>query len=468
LLCLLYRMLETTATLQNEGSSMFFRLSSWWYSLQDTLWFIPGLMTAGAVVLSFVMLQLDRTVLPAHRLHNWWLFEGGAEGARGVLSAIAGTMMTVATTAFSITIVAVQLGSSQFSPRILRGFTGDRGNQLVLGTFIASFAYSLLILRSVRSATSDGQIFVPSASVSLAIVLALVSIGSLIYFFHHATRGIQASVIIERAANDTFGLIKQAIDTGAEQTGAAPNLPSSRLMTEVRADRSGYVIGRNTDALYRLAEKFSGLLVVHVAIGDYLFTGTKLASMFATPDTDAKTRDHHHSSDDRDDHDNIEQKVRSAFTIDMERSLEQDVRLGFRQLADIAVKALSPGINDPTTATICIDRLGEALVRSREISNGFQSRSNDDGHSRLRWPQPGFEAFLGTSVRQIRHFGAGDATVMAHLLDMLGVVADGADPAIRFHIETEANATLEEAMLAIEIPIDRARVRSAAEWITQS
>lgn len=439
-----------------------FRLSSWWYSLQDTLWFIPGLMTAVAMVLSIVMLQLDRTVLPAHRLHTWWLFEGGAEGARGVLSAIAGTMMAVATTAFSITIVAVQLGSSQFSPRILRGFTGDRGNQLVLGAFIATFAYSLLVLRSVRSATSDAQIFVPSASVSLAIVLALVSIGSLIYFFHHATRGIQASVIIERAANDTFGLIKQALDAGADQTGAAPNLPSSRPMAEVRADRSGYVIGRNTDALYRLAEKFGGALVVHVAIGDHLFTGTRLASMFATSDTDAEFHD------DSGDRDKIEDKVRSAFTIDMERSLEQDVRLGFRQLADIAVKALSPGINDPTTATICIDRLGEALVRSREISNGYRGRSNNDGQPRLLWPQPGFEAFLETSIQQIRHFGAGDATVMAHLLHMLGIVADGADPDIRFHIETEANATLEEAMLAIEIPIDRARIRSAAEWMPQS
>ncbi|MGI8485796.1 MAG: DUF2254 domain-containing protein, partial [Thermomicrobiales bacterium] len=383
-------------------------------------------------------------------------------GARGVLSAIAGTMMTVATTAFSITIVAVQLGSSQFSPRILRGFTGDRGNQFVLGAFIATFAYSLLVLRSVRTATSDGQIFVPSASVSLAIVLALGSIGSLIYFFHHATRGIQASVIIERAATDTFGLIKQALDADAEQTGATPDLPGGRPMVEVLADKTGYVTGRNTEALFRLAEKFGGALVVHVAIGDHLFTGTKLASMFATPDADTAT------GEGSDDSDKSEQKVRSAFTIDMERSLEQDVRLGFRQLADIAVKALSPGINDPTTATICIDRLGEALARSRGISNGFQSRSHDNGNLRLLWPQPGFDAFLGTSVQQIRHFGASDATVMAHLLHMLGVLADGADPGIRFQIEREAHASLEEAMLAIEIPIDRARVHSAAEWLAQS
>ncbi len=435
-----------------------YRLSSWWYALQDTLWFIPALMTGAATILSIIMLQLDRTVLPAHRLHTWWLFEGGAEGARGVLSAIAGTMMTVATTAFSITIVAVQLGSSQFSPRILRGFTGDRGNQFVLGVFIATFAYSLLVLRSVRSATSDGQIFVPSASVSLAIVLALVSIGSLIYFFHHATRGIQASVIIERAANDTFSLIKQALDAGAEQTGAPGLWPDGQSVVEVRADTSGYVIGLNTDALYRLAEKFGGALIVHVPIGDHLFTGTRIASMFATCNTDAETTA---GSDDRDE---IEQRVRGAFTIHMERTLEQDIRLGFRQLADIAVKALSPGINDPTTATICIDRLGEALVRSREIPDGFQSRANDDGHFRLIWPQAGFEAFLETSVRQIRHFGAGDTTVIEHLLHVLAAVAHDARSDTRTLIAREARIALDEALLRTELPTDQARLRAAGAW----
>src|SRR5688572_5827070 len=108
-------------------------------------------MTLAAAVLAFTMIWLDQEVLADRNISSWWVFEGGAEGARGVLTAIAGTMITVATTVFSITIVALQLGASQFSPRILRGFTRDRGNQLVLGTFIATFVYTLLVLRTVQS-----------------------------------------------------------------------------------------------------------------------------------------------------------------------------------------------------------------------------------------------------------------------------------------------------------------------------
>ena len=116
------------------------KMTSRWFDLQSTLWFIPAVMTTGASAFAFLVLQFDERVLAGHEVATWWLFEGGAEGARGVLTTIAGTMMTVVTTAFSITIVALQLSSTQFSPRILKSFTSDRGNQLVLGTFIATFA----------------------------------------------------------------------------------------------------------------------------------------------------------------------------------------------------------------------------------------------------------------------------------------------------------------------------------------
>lgn len=453
----LCRELETTPTFQNEGFLMF-RLSSWWYSLQDTLWFIPGLMTAGAMLLSIVVLQIDRTVLPAQRLHTWWLFEGGAEGARGVLSAIAGTMMTVATTAFSITIVAVQLGSSQFSPRILRGFTGDRGNQVVLGAFISTFAYSLLVLRSVRSATSDGQIFVPSASVSLAIVLALLSIASLIYFFHHATRTIQASVVIDRVAQDTFRLVERELDIAAERSNYAGLTLASTPDVEVSSATSGYVTGLDEHALCRLAERHDGTVFVHINTGDFLFTGTKIASMTVARD---EGPDPLHVIDDVD---AVIREVRRALTIDMERTLEQDVRFGFRQLADIAVKALSPGINDPTTATMCIDRLGEALVHARELPGGLRTRTDGSGHPRLVQKRPGFESLLHIAVQQIRLFGAGDATVIAHLLRTLNAIVEDATLEARSIVIVEAKVVLDAALLTTDLPADRMRLQDAGAW----
>ena len=170
------------------------RLPISFYDLKDSLWYRPALMTIAALILSFLTVQLDIYLFRDRKIELPWLFQGGAEGARGVLTAISGTMMTVATTAFSVTLVALQLGSSQFSPRILRSFTGDRGNQLVLGIFIATFAYSLSVLRTVRSETDDFTGFVPTVSVTVALLLAFTAIGTLIFFFHHATRTIQASV----------------------------------------------------------------------------------------------------------------------------------------------------------------------------------------------------------------------------------------------------------------------------------
>src|SRR3954447_7628947 len=159
-------------------------------------------MTIGAMVTALVMVRIDESLGATGRATSPWLFGGGAEGARGVLSAIAGTMITVAATVFSIMVVALQLASSQFTPRVIGSLIRDRGNQLALGAFIGTFTYSLLVLRSVRSATVDGQPFVPSASVTLAIVFALVSIALLLYFIHHSARSMQAARIIDSAATD--------------------------------------------------------------------------------------------------------------------------------------------------------------------------------------------------------------------------------------------------------------------------
>jgi len=163
-------------------------------------------------------------------------------------------------------------------------------------------------------------------------------------------------------------------------------------------------------------------------------------------------------------HENLVREIQRALTIDMERTLEQDVRLGFRQLADIAVKALSPGINDPTTAMMCIDRLGEALIRARALPDDVRMTNNDRGRPLLVQQRAGFASFLNISVQQIRHFGAGDATVITHLLRTLNAIVDGATIEIRTMVATEARIVLEEALLATELPADRLRLHGAAAW----
>jgi uncharacterized membrane protein len=164
--------------------------------LKGSLWFIPTLLVLGAFALAFVTVVVDRRFEGSRAQATWFLFGVGAEGARGVLSAIAGSIITVTGVVFSITIVALQLASTQYSPRVLRTFLEDRANQVVLGVFIATFTYSLLILRTVRGESDDLDAFVPSISVSTALLLGIVSVGLLIFFINHIAQSIRASVII--------------------------------------------------------------------------------------------------------------------------------------------------------------------------------------------------------------------------------------------------------------------------------
>ena len=179
------------------------RMLSWWFDWQQSLWFLPAILTVVSTVLALSLVRLDQSLALAPRGNYTWAFGGGAFGARGVLEAIAGSMITVTGTVFSITIVALQLASSQFSPRVLRTFTSDRGVQIVLGVFVGTFTYCLLVLRSVRSELEHNSAFVPSVSVTVAVVLALLSIGCLIYYIHHVARSIQVAIVAKLVAEDT-------------------------------------------------------------------------------------------------------------------------------------------------------------------------------------------------------------------------------------------------------------------------
>lgn len=473
------------------------RLSFSLYDLRDSLWYRPALMTLGAVILAFLMLRVDEFLLADTNLHTWWVFEGGVEGARGVLSAIAGTMMTVVTTAFSITMVTLQLSSSQYSPRILRGFTGDRGNQLVLGIFIATFVYCLLVLRSVRSEVEDVETFVPAMSITVALLLAFVCIGSLIYFFHHATRTIQASVIINNTANDTFGLIDGFLDVQSNEKRSERSeslLDRLPVVATVLAEHPGYLRGVNDSRLIEVAQKHDLLLTMHPRVGDHIFTGSSLMTVqqFTTPDldddedeerddalltrlqeavvnatspdtADRTTRDGQDAQ--KDPYEEIADALRGAFTVGIERTLNEDVLFGFQQLADIGLRALSPGVNDPTTAMLCIDQLGEGLIRVQDADDRPTVAVDEDGTSRVIYQHTPFEMFLTISFKHIRHYGSGDPFVCRHLIEVLEAVRNSStNESARAAVAAEARTIVEAVTASDPLPADLQRVRTAATW----
>ena len=431
------------------------KAANWWYDLQDSLWLVPAVMAGVAVILALAMVRVDQHLVLNQRSDTEWLFGGGAEGARGVLSAIAATMITVTGTVFSITVLALQLASSQLTPRILRNFTGDRGNQVVLGVFIGTFTYALLVLRSVRSEDDDQTAFVPAASVTLAIVFALFSIGFLIFFIHHSARSMQAAVVIDRTAADTRELIDRRFPERAGPLVPAPTVTVPSLPPLViRAERGGYLQSIDVETLLGVADASRLTIRIDVQVGDFLLPGTPLLSLWPATALDIGGVDVQE----------IERDARAIMLVGPERTLAEDVEFGFRQLADIALKALSPGINDPTTAAMCIDRLGEALVVFGQREKPLEVQIGKEGDGCLLIRGASFDAVVRVGFGQIRHYGAGDASVAEHLVRTLGNVAVLVPDELRAALVQEARLMVAAAQAALPVDEDRKRVSAAAAW----
>lgn len=394
------------------------KLGAYWKRVHESLWFLPGLCTLGAAILSFITVGIDRTQLREWDLPGW-LILAGAEGVRGVLSAIATSLITVTGVVFSVTIVALQLASSQFTPRVLRNFTTDRANQLVLGVFIGTFTYALLVLRVVRMPVGDDiDAFVPALSTIVAVLLALLSIGFLIFFIDHLARSIQVEVILERVANHTESVAERLFPRGDREGdrdrdgSGGPDPAPAGPRGRVAAGGTGYLQAVDEERLLRLASEHGLTLRVEVPVGDFILPGTPLVAVWPA----AAVRD------------GLKDEVREGFVIGTERTPHQDVGRGVLEIADIAVKALSPGINDPTTALICVDRLAQVLLAVGRGEAPPSWREAEDGEARLFLPRPRFESAVRAGFGAVAFYGAAHPTVLCRILQRVEQLATLLDP----------------------------------------
>ncbi|HEX2166157.1 MAG TPA: DUF2254 domain-containing protein, partial [Longimicrobiales bacterium] len=380
------------------------------------------------------------------------LFAGSTDGAREILSVIAGGLITVTGVVFSVTIVALQLASSQFTPRVLRQFTADRANQVVLGVFIGTFTYTLLVQRTLR--TGDGEeAFVPNVAVTGAVLLALVSIGFLIFFINHAARSIQASVIIDSVASDTLKAVRDVFPERMEKEEPGPQVSvdeyaSGRRETPraVASWKAGYIQELDRVALRRIADRRQLFVRVDAEIGRYILPGDDVMTVWPGDDADA----------------DAERELRDALLLGMERTPHQDLKLGVIELMDIAVKAMSPSVNDPTTALNAIDRLGEVLLELAWRRRGDLVEMSDHGRPLLITRRPTLEDTLAVAFDQVRHYAGDNPTVMIALTRLLGRLArmspDTARAAFVEHLH-EVKSTAERR---ITDPVDRRRYDEAA------
>lgn len=399
--------------------------------LRESYWFLPTLMAVAAVLLAGGMIVLD-----SYEGSGWmdaipWLYAARPNGARQVLSAIGGSMITVAGTVFSVTIAAVVYASGQYGPRLLSNFMSDRGNQVTLGTFIATFLYCLLVLRTVRSADeSGGYSFVPNLALLVGVALALCSIGVLIFFIHHVPSKLHINSVIEdigdrllRGIGQRFPRFIGNSPAAAEssetvrpptvfQHGASAAEAARRVL--ITANGTGYVQAIDDKALMTAARRRDLVLRLQCRPGDFTHCGRALVEAWPPERCDARTAE----------------AIREAFSVGSRRSAIQDLRFLIDELVEIAARALSPGVNDPFTAVTCLDWLSAAMSDLVGRSLPSPLRTDADRALRVIARAETFEAFMDRSFGALAQYCAADMVAALRYVGALGEVSvDCGDPA---------------------------------------
>jgi len=441
-----------------------------WNAIRASYWFVPSLMAVLAAGLAFGALRLDAEV--AEWEAGWldWVYTGGPSGARALLSTVAGSMIGTAGVTFSVTIVALAQASSQFGPRLLRNFMRDTGNQMVLGAFVATFVYCLLVLREVSELEGAGA--VPAFATSLGVVLAVASLGSLIFFFHHVASSIQADHVVAAVARD----LQRSIDHFCGGWGAGGGRASTRDPEHapppalagghtVCADRSGYVQAVEYDTLFELACSRGLVMQLLRRAGHFVRPGEPLARV-ARLDGDGP--DGGGPAGDRGEEDGSDAGIRQAFLVGAMRTEDQDVEYAIRQLVEVALRALSPSVQDPFTAINCIDWLGAALVRFLDRGAPARVAVDAEGRARLFTQAPGFPDLVAAAFDQVRQAAHDDVAVSLRLLETLAPLARAArSPADQAALERQMRGVLEgfEAACSTASDLQALRERQVAALV---
>ncbi|PZP14982.1 MAG: DUF2254 domain-containing protein [Brachybacterium faecium] len=380
-----------------------------WDRLWRPFWAIPVACSLAAVLVGVGLPLLEETLdvdIP-------YVFQGGPEGARGLLGTIATGMISMTGLVFSITMVILQLASSQFTPRVLGGFLESRITQVTLGVFIASFVFALTVTRSVRGDYGDTSVFVPKTSVTLAFLLVLASVGCFLAFIHHITTSIQVSHVISRIGDRSLRLAKKLYPGGGEDevTGTGPTWspdPGTPRVAVSTDDRHGIITQVDYERLVELASGLDVVVLIDREVGQFLAEGQHLFRVWGTAEL---------SEEDC-------ARLWSAITLAHEREMRQDVGFGIRQLVDIADRALSSGINDPTTAVQVIDELHRVLRHLVRRESPSPYIADEDGRVRVVHRPQSIEGHLSLAVDEISHYGADTPQVPRRLRAMLEDLKD--------------------------------------------
>ncbi|WP_129339596.1 DUF2254 domain-containing protein [Cellulomonas endophytica] len=432
--------------------------------LRQRFWFLPAVMCVVAVVVAEVLVTLERRTggLPLPGWLSELVLRVGAAGSRDVLGAVATSSLAVAGTTFSITVAVLALTSSAYGPRLVPAFLADRGNQLVLGVLVATFLYSLLVLRSIRSVgdvpvgdPGDEDVFVPHLAVNLAVLLAVADVAVLVWFIHHISDSIQVWTLSGGVREDLLRVVGRQYPAGAgapDEGRVAPTAgplapsppapPARATGRAVATRRSGYVELVETGRLLRLARRHDVVVAVLVRPGDHVIPGEDV--LVVTPASGAGTPEGR-----------VVTALRSAVVVSDARSPRQDVAFVVQQLTDLAVRALSPGTNDPTTAVNALDDLsaGLALLVSRPAP--VPVHRDRGGQVRLHLPPQDRGEVVRGVLEAVRWHGAAAPTVVRAALRLVRRLVDaGAAPDVRAVLDAELGRLRTAVAMSALVPED--------------
>lgn len=389
-------------------------LSNYWETVRTSFWFIPSMMLVIALLMSFNLIGLDRFLDFDSFEYYGIAYSVSPDGARTILSVIAGSVLSVAGVTFSITIVVLNLASSQFGPRLIRNFMKDQTTQAVLGVFVASFLYCLLVLRAVQ--TTGSEQFVPNLSIIFAILLAVLDSCVLVFFIHHVATAIQADKVISETSKELQYAIKhkfpdelQMNNNGRKREEVEkPEIDELYHYTHrIAAQKSGYVQVIDYHRLIQTAEDNDYQIRLQFRPGQFVATGSHLVIVISENIFDVSLAD----------------GIANALVIGDQRTPEEDVEYSIHQLVEVAVRALSPGINDPYTAIACIDQLSAAMccLATRRFPSAYRRDSQDV--IRVITTPTSFTGMLNASFDQIRQYGQTTVSVVIRLLEALTTIA---------------------------------------------
>jgi uncharacterized membrane protein len=373
-------------------------------ALRTNLWLVPMIEVVVALALYAGTHVLDRAAYNGHVTLPSWVIAGSADAARQILTALAAAVITVVGVVFSIMIVTLTLASTQFGPRMLRNFIRDRGTQFTLGTFVATFVYATLVLISI-SPGPHGD-FVPHASITVSVALVAVSMGVLIYFIHHIATSIQLPQVIASIATD----LSRAIDNESSEGGQLEAGPSVvellQRMDEgggtVPAPASGYLQFIRHNTLIGIATEKGAVIRLLHRPGHFVVAGQPMATVWP-PDCAPAVTD----------------ALRRAHITGPYRTLTQDLAFAVDQLVEIAIRALSPAVNDTFTALTCIDWLGDSLCRITTRWHPTRVHRDSHGYVRVITAHVSYERLVERAFEKIRQAGRGMPAVLIRQLDAL-------------------------------------------------